>query len=156
MKDTLDQLVQKENENGLVSFRVAMRIHFGSSLTMLQETSGKIISLENWRKNICQSSEEVRVSNRYSFPRSVAVCDIRSTWDISDDWLRKGITTNKMFRGSALSRIQHLTGAVLFASSNGRTVYLGASRVEAIATVKRKLETLARFFVSYDSALPSY
>lgn len=148
IKGILDQLVQKEVENGLVSFYVAMCIHFGSSLTKLQESNNKIISLEDWRKSICQLSEEVKVSNRYSFPRDAAACDVQGTWDLPDRWFRQGITTNKMVPDSALSIIQQLTGAVVIPSSDGRTVYVGASGTETIATVKRKLETLARFFVS--------
>ncbi|KAI1168478.1 hypothetical protein F5B18DRAFT_281560 [Nemania serpens] len=127
IKGILDQLVQKEVENGL-------------------ESNNKIISLEDWRKSICQLSEEVKVSNRYSFPRDAAACDVQGTWDLPDRWFRQGITTNKMVPDSALSIIQQLTGAVVIPSSDGRTVYVGASGTETIATVKRKLETLARFF----------
>ncbi|KAI3335373.1 hypothetical protein F4824DRAFT_155275 [Ustulina deusta] len=46
------------------------------------------------------------------------MCDIRYTWEISENWFKKGIMTNRMLPESALSKLQQLTGAVLVASSD--------------------------------------
>lgn len=152
IKGTLDQIVQREIENGLVSSHVPLCIYYGSPLTKLQESSDRIVSLEDWRKTLCQSGEGIEVSDRHSFPLNVATCDVQGTWDIPNGWFKSGMTTSKMLPDSALSQLQQLTGAVIIPSSDRHTVYIGASETGTIATVKRKLETLARFFVSSHSA----
>ncbi|KAI0449312.1 hypothetical protein F5B21DRAFT_518243 [Xylaria acuta] len=134
VKEILDQLVQTEIENGLYR------------LTKLQETSAKIISLDDWRKKNCQTREKIEVSDKYMFPRDVAACNIRATWNMSESSFKKGTTTSRMLPESALSKLQKLTSAVLITSSNGRTVYIGASEVEKVRKAKQKLDTLARFF----------
>ncbi len=113
-----------------------------------------MISLEDWRKNKFQLIEETEVSEKYSFPRNVAMCDMRNSWHIPENWFKKGIMTNKMLPESMLSKLQQLTSTVLVASSDRRTVYIGASTAEKITTVKQKLDTLARFFVSCGSNSP--
>ncbi|KAJ2998092.1 hypothetical protein NUW58_g436 [Xylaria curta] len=127
IRDTLNELVQLEIEKGI-------------------ETSAKIISLENWRTKNSQSCGNITVSDKYAFPRDVAACNARDTWTISKEWLNNGITMNKIFSGSALSKLQQLTGTVLIISSDGQTVYIGAPRAEGVTTIKRKLATLARFY----------
>ncbi|KAI1133662.1 hypothetical protein F5Y10DRAFT_283931 [Nemania abortiva] len=129
VKATLDQLVQKENKSGL-------------------EKSTKIMSLEDWRKNKCRPGGEIKIPFKYMYPRDVAACNIQGTWNISEDWSKKGITTSKILPGSALSKLQRLTGTVLVPSSTGRTVYIGAPRAEGVANIKEKLDTLARLFLS--------
>ncbi|KAI1430331.1 hypothetical protein F5Y12DRAFT_709344 [Xylaria sp. FL1777] len=126
VKDALDMLVQKETEKGL-------------------EKSAKVISLEDWRKNK-RPGEETEVSEKYSFPRDVAMCNIRDTWKIPEIWVKKGITTSLMLPESALSQVQQLTGAVLVPSSDGHTIYVGACRAENVTVAKQKLDILVRFF----------
>ncbi|TGJ87642.1 hypothetical protein E0Z10_g1109 [Xylaria hypoxylon] len=145
VKDTLDQLVQKETEKGLVGSHLIMPICSQRYLTKPQEASSKIISLEDWRKNESRLGQEFKVPDKYLFPRDVAACNIRDTWDISETWFKAGITTNRMLPESARSQLQRLTGTVLVTSSNGRTVYVGASGIEKAIEVKRKLHTLAQF-----------
>ncbi|TRX98697.1 hypothetical protein FHL15_000039 [Xylaria flabelliformis] len=108
VKEILDQLVQKETKNGL-------------------ETSAKIIGIDDWRKNKCQTRREIEVSEKYTFPRDVAVCHVRATWNVSESAFKKGTTTSKMLPENAL-------------------VYIGASGLEKIKRVEQKLDTLARFF----------
>ncbi|RYC60086.1 hypothetical protein CHU98_g6115 [Xylaria longipes] len=127
VKDILDKLVQKETKNG-------------------QETSAKIISLEHWRKEKAQIRQEIKVSDKYTFPRDVSACKTRATWNISESSFEKGTTTSRMFPENARSQLEKLTNTVLITSSNGRTVYIGASGVESVRKVKQKLDTLARFF----------
>ncbi|KAI0860709.1 hypothetical protein F4860DRAFT_503813 [Xylaria cubensis] len=131
VKEILDQLVQKEAKNGLVE---------------PQETSAKIIGIDDWRKNKCQTYKKIEVSEKYTFPRDVAVCDIQATWNVSESSFKKGTTTSKMLPESALGKLQKLTDTVLVTSSNRRAVYIGASGLEKIKRVKQKLDTLARFF----------
>ncbi|KAI1347563.1 hypothetical protein F5Y01DRAFT_329574 [Xylaria sp. FL0043] len=125
VRDTLDHLIQKETETGL-------------------KTSAVVANLEDWRLN--KRPEEVEVPEKYSFPRDVAVSNIRDTWKVKDAWFKKGVTTNIMLPESALSKVQRVTGVVLVASSDGRTVYVGATEAEKMTIAKRKLDTLARFF----------
>ncbi|KAI1744061.1 hypothetical protein F4680DRAFT_469504 [Xylaria scruposa] len=127
VKEILDQLVQKETKNGL-------------------ETSAKIIGLDDWRKNKCQTRKKIEVSEKYTFPRDVAACNIRGIWNVSESSFKKGTTTSKLLPESALAKLQRLTSTVLVTSSNKRTVYIGASEFEKIRRVKQKLDTLARFF----------
>ncbi|KAI1755304.1 hypothetical protein F4782DRAFT_538779 [Xylaria castorea] len=127
VKEILDQLVQKETENGL-------------------EASSKIIGIDNWRNNKCQTRGEIEVSEKYAFPRDVAACNIRATWNVSESSFKKGTTTSRIFPESVLVKLQKLTSTVLITSSNGRTVYVGASGFEKVRKVKQKLDTLARFF----------
>ncbi|KAI0537972.1 hypothetical protein GGR58DRAFT_526756 [Xylaria digitata] len=127
VKEILDQLVQQETKKGL-------------------GTSSKIMSLEEWRKNKLQLGKDFKVLNKYLFPRDVAACDVRDTWNISETWFKGGITTNRMLPENALFKLQQLTGTVLVTSSDRRTVYVGASGIEGITKVKRKLHTLAQFF----------
>ncbi|KAI8956179.1 hypothetical protein F4801DRAFT_586281 [Xylaria longipes] len=134
VKDILDKLVQKETKNGQ------------SHLTKQQETSAKIISLEHWRKEKAQIRQEIKVSDKYTFPRDVSACKTRATWNISESSFEKGTTTSRMFPENARSQLEKLTNTVLITSSNGRTVYIGASGVESVRKVKQKLDTLARFF----------
>ncbi|KAI3332179.1 hypothetical protein HD806DRAFT_479730 [Xylariaceae sp. AK1471] len=125
VKETLDQLVQKEAKEGL-------------------EASTKINSLEDWRKKGCPT--DGALPDKYCFPRAVAVCDIRSTWNIAESWAKKGVKARDILPESVLSKLQRLTGTKLVASCNGRTVYVGASANEGVATAKRKFDTLVRFF----------
>ncbi|KAI0553314.1 hypothetical protein F4679DRAFT_571062 [Xylaria curta] len=127
VKEILDQLVQKETKNGL-------------------ETSAKIIGIDDWRKNKCQTRKKIEVSEKYTFPRDVAACSTRGIWNVSESSFKKGTTTNKLLPESALAMLQKLTSTVLVTSSNKRTVYIGASEFEKIRRVKQKLDTLARFF----------
>ncbi|KAF2967186.1 hypothetical protein GQX73_g6365 [Xylaria multiplex] len=127
VKDVLDQLVQQETKEGL-------------------GTSSKIMSLDEWRKNKDQLDKEFKVPEKYSFPRDVAVCNVQDTWNISETWFKAGITTNRLLPENALSTLHQLTSTILVTSSDRRTVYLGASGIEEITKVKRKLHTLARFF----------
>ncbi|KAI0867362.1 hypothetical protein GGS24DRAFT_515743 [Hypoxylon argillaceum] len=128
VRGTLDKLVQKETKKGV-------------------EMSTKIISLENWR-NKCQAGKETVVPSKYAFPRDVAICDVRDTWNISDDWSKRGVTTRCLLPESVLYKVQQLTSTVLLLSSDGCVVYIGASRVGGVTKVKQKLDTLARFFLS--------
>ncbi|KAI0815843.1 hypothetical protein GGR55DRAFT_686573 [Xylaria sp. FL0064] len=125
VRDTLDQLIQKETEKGL-------------------KTSVVVANLEDWRLN--KRPEKIEVPEKYSFPRDIAMCNVRDTWKVNDSWFKKGVTTNIMLPESALSKVQRVTGVVLVASSDGRTVYVGASEAERMTIAKRKLDTLARFF----------
>ncbi|KAI1276226.1 hypothetical protein F5Y07DRAFT_367599 [Xylaria sp. FL0933] len=125
VRDTLDQLIQKETEAGL-------------------KTSAILANLEDWRLN--KRPEKVEVPEKYTFPRDVALCDVRDTWKVKDAWFKKGVTTNIMLPENALSKVQRVTGVVLVASSDGRTVYVGAPEAEKMTIAKRKLDTLARFF----------
>ncbi|KAK5628472.1 hypothetical protein RRF57_004187 [Xylaria bambusicola] len=127
VKEILDQLVQDEAKKGL-------------------ETSCKVTSLEDWRKNKFRPGEEPKIPRKYSFPCHVAVCKFQNTWEIPDHFCKKGITTNRMLPESALSQLKRLTGATLVASSDKRTVYVGAPRIEVVDVVKRKLDTLFRYF----------
>ncbi|KAI0419176.1 hypothetical protein F5X98DRAFT_385034 [Xylaria grammica] len=127
VKDTLDKVVQEEAEKGI-------------------ETSSRITSLADWRKDGLRLDEEVIIPTKYSFPCDVAACRIQDTWDIPEAWFMSGITTTGMLPERALSKLQGLTGAVLITSSNRRTVYVGGSRIDKVADAKRKLSTLARFF----------
>jgi hypothetical protein len=126
-----------------------------AKLTKQQETSSKLKSIDDWRNRTCQSDEETDVFNKYSFPRDVAVCDLRDTWNVPDALVKQGIPVKRMLPDSALSEIQQLTGVKLVTSCNGRTVYIGASTNAKVTAVKQKLETLARFIVSYETILLS-
>ncbi|KAI0525795.1 hypothetical protein F5B22DRAFT_657072 [Xylaria bambusicola] len=126
VKEILDQLVQSEAEKGL-------------------ETSYKITSLEDWRKSKFRPGEEPKLPGKYSFPCHVSVCKFQSTWNIPEHMFKKGITINRMLPESALSQLRQLAGATLVASSDKRTVYVGAPRTEVVNIVKRKLDTLVRF-----------
>ncbi|KAI0971459.1 hypothetical protein F4678DRAFT_479339 [Xylaria arbuscula] len=130
VKDSLDQLVKNESGTGLVSSHVI---------------TTKVATLEDWRKND-RPGEKVKLPSKYSFPRDIAMCDTRTTWKIPGTLFEKGIITDIMLPESALFELQKLTGAVIVASSDRRTVYVGASRTECVTVVKRKLDTLARFF----------
>ncbi|KAI0402048.1 hypothetical protein F4802DRAFT_618208 [Xylaria palmicola] len=127
VNDILDQLVQKESEKGL-------------------EKSAKVTSIDCWRENEGHIRKEHKISDKYSFPRDVALCKVRDTWDISGEMVNKGITISRVFPISALSKLQELTDTVLIPSYNGRIVYVGAPDVEKVTKVKRKLDTLVRFF----------
>ncbi|GAP82526.1 hypothetical protein SAMD00023353_0100730 [Rosellinia necatrix] len=127
VKGILDQLVQKEAQEGL-------------------NNSDKIISLENWRKKKHKLGREIKVSERYTFPYDVAMCVARDVWDIPDEWFKKGITTKKVLPESMQSKVQRLTGAALISSTNGRTIYVGASGVNEVNVAKEKLDKIALYF----------
>ncbi|KAI1306951.1 hypothetical protein F5Y03DRAFT_405849 [Xylaria venustula] len=129
VKDALDKLVKKETGTGLVSSH---------------EASTKIATLEDWRRND-RPGGKIGLPSKYSFPRDVAMCDIRTTWKIPAALFEKGILADMVLPESALSELQNLTGAVIVASSDRRTVYVGAARTECVTIVKRKLDTLTRF-----------
>ncbi|KAI0106226.1 hypothetical protein GGR51DRAFT_571531 [Nemania sp. FL0031] len=128
IKDILDEIVQTEDKKGL-------------------ETSDKVIGLEDWRKKTRRPGEETKVPNKYLFPRDVALCDIRETWNIPEQLFQKGITTSSILPESVLSEVQNLTDTVLVVSSNGSAVYIGASKSGGADKAKKKLDTLSKLFL---------
>ncbi|KAI1435699.1 hypothetical protein GGR50DRAFT_686897 [Xylaria sp. CBS 124048] len=144
---TLNQLAQKERQKGLVSSHI-----FDYSLIDLeisnraQDGCAGLIPMDAWLASKSQLDEETKLPDKYLYPRGVALCDFRQTWGIPESYREKGITTDNMFPSSVLSKIQRLTGTTLIASANRCTIYIGAAEVEDIATVKQKLDNLARFF----------
>ncbi|KAI0489832.1 hypothetical protein F4859DRAFT_501510 [Xylaria cf. heliscus] len=146
VKEILDQLVRRETENGLVSSIQLFISVFDNHLMKLQDLSDKIINLEDWRKKKSQTMEKLEVPDKYAFPRDVAACNIRSTWKMSENLIKKSTTSSRMLTENVLSKLQELTSTVLITSSDGRTVYIGASGVEKVKKAKKKLDTLTQFF----------
>ncbi|KAI1821926.1 hypothetical protein F4861DRAFT_532587 [Xylaria intraflava] len=127
----MQELVLKEDQEALVSFPM--------------DESAKIMGLGGWREDESQDAN-IQHADKYSYPRDVALRDFQKTWKLPESWSEEGITANQVFPKSALSKIQRLTGTTLIASSDGSTIYVGASKVEDITTAERKLHTLTKFF----------
>ncbi|KAI8630414.1 hypothetical protein F5Y19DRAFT_463838 [Xylariaceae sp. FL1651] len=127
VKSALDELVLQEIDKGL-------------------DMSTKIVSIEDWRKKGSSVKDGEYSYDKYCFPCDILACKIRSIWVLPDSLAKKGVTTKSMLPGSALSKVQRLTGAKLTMSCNGRLVYMGASTAKIISLAKQKLDTLAKFF----------
>lgn len=115
------------------------------------------MNIGDWKKNGSQLGQYAAVPDKYSFPRDVASCAVQDVWVVPADCFAQGITTNEVLPELTRIEIQRLTGTLLLASCNKRTVYIGASQIKELNPAKKKLHVLARFLVSsYSLELLTY
>ncbi|KAI1505271.1 hypothetical protein F5X99DRAFT_430533 [Biscogniauxia marginata] len=126
-KKELDRIVTPEFEKGL-------------------DASTKVGHITDWRDKGGFTPEQLEKYDKFMYPYEVAHSNYRGTWNLPDNLVGEGVSTRELLPGNALSDLQQLTGATVFVSFDGSTVYIGAESEAELSVARRKLDTLAFYF----------
>ncbi|KAI0159670.1 hypothetical protein GGR57DRAFT_520926 [Xylariaceae sp. FL1272] len=116
------------------------------------DSSNLVMPIDDWRSNVDITANILEAYQRYSYPVSIALYDVRETWKLDDELPQKGITTETFLPEFAQSEIERLTNTQLLRSCDGKSVYIGARASEDATKATNKLNNLAEcFFAAHNS-----
>ncbi|KAI1325303.1 hypothetical protein F5Y16DRAFT_423214 [Xylariaceae sp. FL0255] len=141
----------RENESETVALvrTILEKIVEQEEEAILERKSDSLLSTDEWFKERATLGTLVQVEETAAFnqyPPFLAACAHRTIWPVPSHLTDRGITVDALFSDRLISEIQHLTGASLMKSCDGRTIYVGSQEPEVSLKASKKLDTRATWF----------
>lgn len=84
----------------------------------------------------------------FQAPCSVSECACKGKWEMPQNEDLEKFTIRDLLPGDSLSQIQRSTSTLLLLFNNELATWIGADSEDKISLVKRRLNTLVKYFVS--------
>ncbi|KAI0597761.1 hypothetical protein F4775DRAFT_558487 [Biscogniauxia sp. FL1348] len=106
----------------------------------------RISHIGHWRVGGGFTPEQLKEYERFTYPHEITHRKHQDTWSLPESLADDGISAKEFLPDDVLSYLQLLTNTTIFVSFDGSIIYIGAESESGLSTIKRKLDTLTKYF----------
>ncbi|KAI1641187.1 hypothetical protein F4809DRAFT_587640 [Biscogniauxia mediterranea] len=106
----------------------------------------RISHIGHWRVGGGFTPEQLKEYEKFTYPHEITHCKHQGTWSLPESLADDGISAKEFLPTDVRSYLQQLTNTTIFISFDGSIIYIGAHSESGLSTVKKKLNTLTKYF----------
>ncbi|RYP25655.1 hypothetical protein DL767_008295 [Monosporascus sp. MG133] len=105
----------------------------------------KAMPFHVWR-DIGYTEEELNAFELFKAKREIFESTFKEKWELPQDIQPENATTHDLLPGGSISEIEKVAGVALDVVDDGLVAWIGADTEDKISLVKKKLDTLVKYF----------